>query len=120
MNKLYATLGRMIVKESTENDVSKGGILIANVETGIKSGEVIDIFKTNKQDEDEIDALELYAEDYGTEHPTIEIGSTVFFHDNSGYKITYQGEEYKILNYSDVIAVEFDEDNLEVIKDEED
>jgi len=119
MKKLYATLGRMIVKESTENDMSKRGILIANIETCIKSGIVIDIFKTNKQVEDEFCALESFIEDYDISHPIIGIDSTVYFYDNSGYKITYQGEEYRILNYSDVIALEFEEDNIQDFNEEE-
>lgn len=87
---MKATEGRLICKVIKEEKKTKGGILLTkNINEDIHRGTVVSVGETKKDIKQ-----------------TFEVGQTVVWANFSGVKFNNDGEEFIIINQSDIIAID--------------
>ena len=93
MNNMYSPQNRIIVKESLQDNVTLGGVIISpttsDVDNLAKLGEVV------------VDAF------VNIDGNTVKIpkGQKVFYSKFSGVRFNKDGEKYTSLSFSDIVAV---------------
>ena len=94
MNNMYSPQNRIIVKESLQDNVTLGGVIISpttsDVDNLAKLGEVV------------VDAF------VNIDGNTVKIpkGQKVFYSKFSGVRFNKDGEKYTSLSFSDIVAVD--------------